>query len=352
MTVQTRTARTRKAQARTARTRKDDGADREASPAAAADDSMGRAEVSHGGGAGQDTDGAALPGGKADCVEEPQEPERVAVWFVGAGPGDPELITVKGQRLIAGADLVLYAGSLVPPAIVAQARADAVVVDSAPMNLQETHSLMMETVRRGGMVARVHTGDPSLYGAIREQMRLLEAEGVRCAVVPGVSAGFAAAAAAAASLTVPERSQSLIITRLEGRTPVPDTEKLRDMARHRCAMAIYLSAANAQGIADELRAGGLEEATPVIAAYRVGWPDQRIVRATLGTLCEAVRVHGLTRQTVFLVLPGEDGSERFSKLYDPEFLHGFRGDTGPDGCGTFGGMAGGTPGGKVGGGEE
>ncbi|UZP68952.1 precorrin-4 C(11)-methyltransferase [Desulfovibrio mangrovi] len=248
----------------------------------------------------------------------------VSVWFIGAGPGDPELITVKGQRLIAEADLVLYAGSLVPEAVIANARTGAEVVDSASMNLEETHACIMRTVASGGMVARVHTGDPSLYGAIREQMHLLEAESVRYAVVPGVTAGFAAAAATATSLTVPDLSQSFIITRLEGRTPVPETEKLRDMARHRCAMAIYLSTANPQGIVDELRAGGLEDNVPVIAAYRVGWPDQLVVHTTVGGLCDAVREYGLTRQTVFLVLPGEDGSERYSKLYDPVFPHGYR----------------------------
>lgn len=250
--------------------------------------------------------------------------QAVRVWFIGAGPGDPELITVKGQRLIAQADLVLYAGSLVPYAIVEQARADAQVVDSAPLNLDETHACIMRTVRAGGVVARVHTGDPSLYGAIREQMHLLDAEGVSYAVVPGVTAGFAAAAATMTSLTVPELSQSFIITRLEGRTPVPERERLREMARHRCAMAVYLSAANPQGLVDELRAGGLEDGVSVIAAYRVGWPEQRLVHTTVGGLLETVAAHGLSRQTVFLVLPGEDGSTRFSKLYDPEFPHGYR----------------------------
>ncbi len=249
---------------------------------------------------------------------------RIQVWFVGAGPGDPELITVKGQRLVREADLVLYAGSLVPEAVVTGVKPSADVVDSAPMTLAETHACILRTVRAGGMVVRLHTGDPSLYGAIREQMALLHAEGVTCAVVPGVSAGFAAAAAAAASLTVPERSQSVIITRLEGRTPVPATEKLRDLARHRCALAIYLSAADPEGMVEELRAGGLEEETSIIAAYRVGWPEQRVIPTSLGRLCATVREHGLTRQTVFLVLPGEDGAAHCSRLYDAAFAHGYR----------------------------
>ncbi|MFV0422363.1 precorrin-4 C(11)-methyltransferase [Oleidesulfovibrio sp.] len=258
------------------------------------------------------------------------------VWFIGAGPGDPELITVKGQRLISQADLVLYAGSLVPPEVIACARDGAQVADSAPLNLQETHNLMMQTVRAGGMVARVHTGDPSLYGAIREQMALLDLENVRYAVVPGVTSAFAAAAAANVSLTLPEITQSFIITRVEGRTPVPEAEKLRNMAKRGAAMAIYLSASLPETITEELRAGGLGDDTRIIAAYRVGWPQQRIIECTLGTLTDTVRNEKLQRQTVFLVLPGnsmhsntQSESEAAhdqpqSKLYDASFTHGWR----------------------------
>lgn len=248
----------------------------------------------------------------------------VSVWFIGAGPGDPELITVKGQRRIQEADLVLFAGSLVPKAVVACAKEGAQVVDSAPLHLDETHALIVDTVRNGGVVARVHTGDPSLYGAIREQMYLLDKEGISYRVVPGVTAGFAAAAASLAPLTVPEASQSFIITRLEGRTPVPEKERLREMARHRCAMAIYLSAADPEGIVTELRAGGLEDDIPVVAAYRVGWPQQTIVHTTIGGLVQTARQYNFVRQTVYLILPAEDGQPHFSKLYDPDFLHGFR----------------------------
>lgn len=246
------------------------------------------------------------------------------VWFIGAGPGDPELITVKGARMIAEADLVLYAGSLVPTVIIEGAKKSATLMDSAPMNLEETHAAVVKTVRNGGTVARVHTGDPSLYGAIREQMRLLDKEDIGYGTIPGVTASFAAAAASATSLTVPEESQSVIITRLEGRTPVPETEKLRDMARHRCAMAVYLSAAHPERLVEELHAGGLEDDIVVVIAYRVGWPEQKIIRTTIGNLCDTVAEHNLTRQTVFLVLPGEDNQEHFSKLYDAGFLHGFR----------------------------
>ncbi|MFO7785847.1 MAG: precorrin-4 C(11)-methyltransferase [Thermodesulfobacteriota bacterium] len=250
--------------------------------------------------------------------------DRVQVYFVGAGPGDPELITVRGRQVIREADLVLYAGSLVPPEIVACGRPDARVVDSSSMTLKETHSLICDAVRAGGLVARVHTGDPSLYGAMREQMALLERDGIACRVIPGVTSAFAAAAAAGVSFTLPEKTQSLILTRMAGRTPVPDREQLKEMARHRASMAVYLSAGDPERLVSELRLGGYPGRTPVIAAYRVGWPEERIVRATLDTLSEIVAREKITRQAIFLVLPGQDDETAFSRLYSPDFHHGFR----------------------------
>jgi precorrin-4/cobalt-precorrin-4 C11-methyltransferase len=249
------------------------------------------------------------------------------VWFIGAGPGDPELLTVKGQRLIAEADLVLYAGSLVPAQVVAGAKPGARVADSAPLNLEETHALIMETVNAGGMVARVHTGDPALYGAIREQMALLDRDGVDYAVVPGVTAGFAAAAAACRSYTVPEVTQTLIFTRIAGKTPVPENEALRTLATHGSAMCIYLSAGDPEGVQSELLAGGLAASTLVVMAYRVGWPEEKVVDTELGTLAETARANDFTRQTVFLILPGqgvEDAGTAKSLLYDENFKHMYR----------------------------
>jgi precorrin-4/cobalt-precorrin-4 C11-methyltransferase len=243
---------------------------------------------------------------------------------VGAGPGDPELLTLKARRIIAEADLVLYAGSLVPPQVVACAKADARVIDSAPLTLEQTHALLRETALGGGMAARVHTGDPSLYGTVREQMRLLHAEGIACSVVPGVTAAFAAAAAAGVSFTAPEVTQSLVITRLEGRTPVPDAERLRELARHGSAMAVYLSAATPERLEEELAAAGVAPRTPVLAAHRVGWPDEALAWTTAGELAETVRMRGLSRQTVFLVLPGEAAGETSSRLYAADFAHGWR----------------------------
>jgi precorrin-4/cobalt-precorrin-4 C11-methyltransferase len=249
------------------------------------------------------------------------------VYFIGAGPGDPELLTVKGRRLIAEADLVLYAGSLVPAEVVAGAGPNARVADSAPMSLDETHALMVEAVASGGTVARVHTGDPSLYGAIREQIALLDEAGITYEVVPGVTAGFAAAAAAGRSYTVPEVTQTLIFTRLEGRTPVPEGERLRKLAAHGSAMCIYLSAGDPDGVQAELLAGGLAESTLVVMAFRVGWPDEKLVETELGGLAETARAHGFTRQTVFLVMPGqgrEDAGKARSLLYDKDFKHMYR----------------------------
>lgn len=249
---------------------------------------------------------------------------RCQVCFIGAGPGDPELITVKGRHYIEQADLVLYAGSLVPEGVVACAKDGAAVVDSSPMTLAQTHALILETVSSGGTVARVHTGDPSLYGAIREQMFLLDREGIPYEVIPGVTAAFATAAAAKVSFTLPEKTQSLIFTRIEGRTPVPDRERLRELARHRASLAIYLSSSNPEGVVEELLAGGYPEDTPVILGYRVGWPDALILATSLSRLLKTVQDAGIRRQAVFLVLPGQEDDPAFSRLYSPEFSHGFR----------------------------
>lgn len=259
------------------------------------------------------------------CISAPMSENKV--YFIGAGPGDPELVTVKGQRLISEADLVLYAGSLVPKEVVACAKKGARVEDSAPLNLEETHAMMLEAVRNGHMVARVHTGDPALYGAIREQMELLDRDGVEYEVVPGVTAGFAAAAAACRSYTVPEVTQTLIFTRLAGKTPVPEAESLRSLAAHGSAMCIYLSAGDPEGVQRELEAGGMPQATQVVMAYRVGWPEQKVVECELGSLAATARAQGFTRQTVFMILPGQgelDAGTAKSLLYDKNFAHGFR----------------------------
>ena len=251
--------------------------------------------------------------------------QKSTVYFIGAGPGDPELLTLKGLKIIQRADLVLYAGSLVPEDIVRKAGPEAEVADSSSMTLEETHALMLKHVRRQGVVARVHTGDPSLFGAVREQIVLLERDGIAYEIVPGVTAAFAAAAAAKASFTIPERTQSLILTRISGRTPVPAGEDLQDLARHGSALVLYLSAARAGEAQDKLLRGGYSEQTPVVLASRVGWPGERILFTRLGQMAETAKLESVTRQAVFLVLPHQDEEAPFSRLYSRDFEHGFRG---------------------------
>lgn len=245
------------------------------------------------------------------------------VWFIGAGPGDPELVTVKGRRLIEQADLIVYAGSLVPRSLFEAVRPGVPVIDSAPLSLPETHILLRDCALSGGLCARVHTGEPALFGAVREQAALLDADGIPWEVVPGVSSVFATAAAARVSCTVPGGTQTLIVTRLSGRTPVPEGESLTALAAHGAALAVLLSASDPERVQAELLAGGYPPDTPVVIGHRVGWPGGTTVRTTLGELAAKTREAGFTRQTVFLVLPGQ-GAATPSKLYDPAFTHGFR----------------------------
>ncbi len=246
------------------------------------------------------------------------------VFFVGAGPGDPELLTIKAKKCIEQAGLVLFAGSLVPAEIIAFAAKDAELVDSAPLHLEETHALICRTIAQGKNVARVHTGDPSLYGTIREQMTLLDKENIPYMTIPGITASFAMAASCNRSFTVPAQTQTLIITRVDGRTPVPKAESLRKLASHGASMAVYLSAGHAKMLQKELLAGGMKPDTLIGIGYRVGWADQEIVECSLENLAQTVHEKGFVRQTVFLVLPDENTGQARSLLYDKNFAHMFR----------------------------
>ena len=226
------------------------------------------------------------------------------VSFVGAGPGDPELLTLKGKRLIEEAALLLYAGSMIPPALLDLASPRASVIDAAPLDLEECQSLMLQFARAGQPVVHLHTGDPAVYSALREQLALLDRDGIPWQVVPGITAASAAAAAAGCSFTVPGATQSLIMTRMPGRTPMPEQEALRHLARHDTTLAVYLSAMQARAMQEELEQS-LPAATPVICAFRLGWPDQQLIRTRLDLLAETIEKNGLSRQTVVLVLPGE-----------------------------------------------
>lgn len=248
------------------------------------------------------------------------------VWFIGAGPGDPELITVKGQRLIAAADVIVYAGSLVPREVLADARPGVPLIDSAPLSLAETHALLRDCAASGGLAARVHTGEPSIFGAVREQAALLDAEGIPWDVVPGVSSAFATAAAARVSFTVPGGPQTFILTRLSGRTPVPESEALPSLAAHGAAMAVLLSASEPERVQAELLAGGYPPETAIVIGHKVGWPGGEVLHTRLHDLARTAREAGFTRQTVFLVLPGQnlDAEASRSRLYDAAFTHGWR----------------------------
>lgn len=253
-----------------------------------------------------------------------REPERHPVQFVGAGPGDPELITVRGMRALHSAEVVLWAGSLVPREVVEWAGEDAVVLDSAGLSLDEQVAIMVNGYRDGKRVVRLHTGDPAIFGATAEQWELLDAEGVPFEVVPGVSSLFAAAAALPAELTVPGVSQAVIICRAPGRTPVPPGQDIASLASHGATLAIFLSAGLGDQVAADLAAAYAPD-TPVAIVQRASWPQQRVAWATVATVAQAIAEHGIDRTAIVLVgesLAGAQG--RRSHLYDAAFAHGYR----------------------------
>ena len=251
------------------------------------------------------------------------------VLFVGAGPGDPELITVKGLKALQQAELVVYAGSLVNPALLEECPEDCEVHDSAPLNLDQVLEILLAGCRANKKVVRLHTGDPALYGAIQEQMEALDEAGIGYAVIPGVTATFAAAASLKQELTLPGVSQTLCLTRLAGRTPVPEKEQLRRLAANGGTLCLYLSVGMMDTLVDELLAGGtFTEQTPVAVVYRASWPDEKTVSGTLTDIAGKVAQAGISRQALILV--GEvlgarqTGVPEKSKLYDPDFAHGYR----------------------------
>lgn len=253
---------------------------------------------------------------------------RHPVHFVGAGPGDPELITVKGSRLLREADLVIFTGSLVPRALVDGLQAK--VYDSAGMNLDEVFALIDEAWREGRKIVRLHTGDPAIYGAINEQIALLREHDIPFAVVPGVSSGTASAAALKTELTLPEVSQTVIFTRRGGRTPVPEKEGLASLASHQATMMIFLSVGMIDEVVAELLAGGYPADTPVAVVEKVSWPDERQLRGTLATIAHQVKEAAITKTAIIAVgkVLAESPPPALSKLYDSAFTHGYRQGTG------------------------
>lgn len=249
---------------------------------------------------------------------------RFPVHFVGAGPGDPELITVKGQRLLREADCIVYTGSLVPEVLVAGVCAT--VHNSADLNLDQVMALVIGAWEQGKRVVRLHTGDPSIYGAINEQIARLAAAGIDYQVVPGVSSALAAAAALGTELTLPEVSQTVIITRRAGRTPVPDKENLASLASHGATMLILLSIGMITEVVDDLLSGGYSPETPVAVVEKVSWPAERIIRGTLADIAGLVLAAGITKTAIIAVgeVLASCPPPALSKLYDRHFGHGFR----------------------------
>ncbi|MDD7363720.1 MAG: precorrin-4 C(11)-methyltransferase [Peptoniphilus sp.] len=245
------------------------------------------------------------------------------ISFVGAGPGDVDLITVKGRTLIEEADVVVYAGSLVDSAHLAFIGEDAEVYNSATMHLEEVLAVMIEADRSGKDVVRLHTGDPSLYGAIQEQIDALESEGIAYQIIPGVSSFSAAAAAVGREFTLPGVSQTVILTRRAGRTPVPERESLDALAAHRASMSIFLSAGQIEAVVRDL-SRAYPPKTPIAVVYKASWDDEKIVRSTLEDVVSDIEGEGIDRHAQILVGDFLDSPYEKSKLYDKHFTTGYR----------------------------
>ena len=246
------------------------------------------------------------------------------IYFIGAGPGAADLITVKGKELLEKCDLCIYAGSLVNPDLLKYCKPECVIMNSAHMTLEEVIAAMVPAAQAGKLVVRLHTGDPSVYGAHREQIDLLRGYNLDYEIVPGVSSFCAAAAALKAEYTLPNVSQSVIITRMEGRTPVPPRQKIADYAAHHATMVIFLSAGMLEKLSGELIKGGYTAQTPAAIVYKASWPDEKIVHCTVGTLAESAAKYGINK-TALITVGGFLGNEYDrSELYNPACAHGFR----------------------------
>ncbi len=246
------------------------------------------------------------------------------VHFVGAGSGAADLITVRGQRLLSQADIIIYAGSLVNPALLEYAKTDCEIYNSASMTLEQVIEVMERAEAAGKMTVRLHTGDPSLYGAHREQMDWLDKKGISYDVVPGVSSFCGAAAALKAEYTLPDVSQTVIITRMAGRTPVPEKEEMSKLATHGATMVIFLSTGLLKELREQLLQGGYQEDTPAAIVYKATWPDEKVIRGTVGNLPQLAAEHQITKTALIVIGEFLGDDYQRSKLYDPTFTHEFR----------------------------
>jgi precorrin-4/cobalt-precorrin-4 C11-methyltransferase len=246
------------------------------------------------------------------------------VDFVGAGCGAPDLITLRGQKLLSQADVIIYAGSLVNPELLNYAREDCEIYNSALMHLDEIIEVMKRAESEGKNTVRLHTGDPSIYGAIREQMDRLDELGIRYNVTPGVSSFCGAAAALNAEYTLPDVSQTVILTRMAGMTPVPEKESIESLAAHKASMVIFLSTGMLAELSERLIAGGYSSETPAAIVYKATWEDEKVVRCTVGQLAESARRNGITKTALITVGDFLGDYHQLSKLYDKDFETEFR----------------------------
>lgn len=246
------------------------------------------------------------------------------VWFIGAGPGAPDLLTIRAARLIGEADVIVWARSLVDEGVLEHARPDAEVLESTNIPLEGVRELYERAVEEDLKIARVHSGDPSLWGAVLEQTEVCEELELPWEIVPGVSSLGAAAAAIGRELTVPEISQSVILTRRASRTPMPEGEDIKSFAAHGTTMAVFLSAARPRLLQEELLEGGYPPETPCAVVYRASWPDEQVIECRLEELADHIREAGFTRQALVFVGPGLEAGGTRSHLYHPEFSHSFR----------------------------
>ncbi|WP_437130945.1 cobalt-precorrin-4 methyltransferase [Peptostreptococcus russellii] len=246
------------------------------------------------------------------------------IYFVGAGPGDKELITLKGYKLLSKADIVIYAGSLVNPELLDYCRKGCLLYDSATMSLEEIIEVMSEGASQDKLVVRLQTGDISIYGSIREQAEELKKFNIEYESIAGVSSFLGAAASLGIEYTVPEISQSLIITRMEGRTPVPELEKLELFAKHKTSMVIFLSVQGIEKVVEKLLEGGYSESTPVAVVYKATWRDEKTVSGSLSDIVAKVKSEGIKKTALILVGDFLGDEYNYSKLYDKSFSHEYR----------------------------
>ncbi len=245
------------------------------------------------------------------------------VFFVGCGPGDPELITIKAKKLIQKADVVVYSGSLIPKPILKLCKKGK-LYDASGMVREEIFDLLYKNTKKDKLVVRLHDGDPSIYGAIKEQIDNLEKKGIKSTVVPGITAFLASAAALGTQLTLPGITQTIIITRVESRTKVPKREKISELAKHKATLIFYLSIHLISNLVTEAIAGGYKKSTPVAVVYRASWEDQKIIKGTLENIAKKIKEEKITRTAIVIISDViNPESYEYSKLYDKNFSHGY-----------------------------